>query len=130
MAPLEDGQAPFAVDVRLFLYAAMDGVSGTLVVQGEWGDEQRLDVTLAAGENNVTVTLTAAAPQLWWASGMGGAQPMYNVTAFFAPGASAALGAKVQGPRAVRRVGFRHVTLTTFDDTNASWVAHAEATHL
>ena len=124
--PLEDGKAPFVVDTKIFLHAAQDGIKGTVTVTGEWGDSKSQAVTLHAGENNLTITLVASSPNIWWANGMG-SQPLYNLTATFHalfPTDNAAAAAAA-APTVVRRIGFRHVVLATFNDTNATWVSAA-----
>ena len=124
--PLRDGgDNPFEVDVCVHMHAATTGVEGTVVVTGNWGDEQRTPVTLTPGENKVCTALHAANPRLWWPRGMG-QQQLYNVTARFEP----ATPSGAPPVSASRRIGFRHVILVTGNDTNASWVAHAEAAKL
>ena len=131
--PLVDGEAPFVVDTKVFLHAAEDGVKGTVTITGEWGATKKQAVTLHAGENNVTISLEAATPKIWWANGMG-AQPLYNVTATFEADDAAvrgtAAGSPASPPTVVRRVGFRHVVLVTFNDTNKTFVAEAEQSKL
>ena len=124
--PLHDGgDNPFEVDVCVYMHAAVAGVQGTVAVTGNWGDEQHMPVTLTQGENKICTKLHAATPRLWWPRGMG-QQQLYNVTARFEPATSSG-GSPVS---ASRRIGFRHVILVTGNDTNASWVAHAEAAKL
>ena len=132
VVPMKDGEAPFAVATRIFLHAATAGVRGTLVVEGSWGARTSRTVELDVGSNNFTLTVAHSSPRLWWPRGMG-AQALYNVTTRFEPegreglerpeGAGAAL-------EAVRRVGFRHVVLATFNDTDTRFVDHALATKL
>jgi hypothetical protein len=66
-----------------------------VTITGEWGAKATKQVSLAKGDNKVSVDVAASSTvALWWPNGMG-AQTMYNVTASFAasgaPQASAAV---------------------------------------
>jgi hypothetical protein len=131
VAPLVDGaHGGFSVDVRVYLWAP-EASAGTVSVSSEWGAPvASTPVQLAAGDNNVTVTVKATAQQikLWWPVGHG-AQPLYSVSASFAPSASATASAAASAPAvataitASRRVGFRMFALVTGNDTSPAYVA-------
>ena len=86
-----------------------------VAVAGEWGATNRTTVTLtSAGESVIELTLkaTAAQIQLWWPSGVGARQPLYNISAVVA-----------QTVETTRRIGFRHFALVTGNDTDPGYVA-------
>lgn len=94
--------------------------------QGSWlgsGSSVSADVSVPAGDSNVTLTLTASPGDisLWWPAGLG-PQPLYNVTAQFTP---------LSGPATVqtsRAVGFRFAVVVTGNDTDPAYVqANANA---
>lgn len=120
--PLRDGaHGGFDVAVRVHLWAHADG-SGTLSVRGGWsGAEASTSVELRAGENTVTLKLKATAQNilLWWPIGVG-EQHLYSVSVAYKPAAAGAVAATAD-----RRVGFRHFTLVTGNDTDPEWVAGA-----
>ena len=121
VAPLSDADnGGFSVAVRVHMWAPAGGATGTLSVSGAWpGAQATAPVSVGAGESNVTVTLAAptGSVRLWWPAGTGGAQPLYEVRASFAPAAGAPVAAEP------RRIGFRFVALTTGNDTDAAWRA-------
>ena len=65
------------MNVTVHLWAPVAVPHGTVAVQGSWGAGTAAyadaAVTLAAGDNDVTVSVVATAAQikLWWAAGVG-----------------------------------------------------------
>ena len=113
--PLTDStHAGFTVSVTVHLWAPAPIGFGVVGIAGEWGTTVNKHVTLAAGDNKVTVEIEASKVKLWWPNGMG-KQNLYNVTAQWLDSAS--------GVSASRRIGFRFVALVTGNDTDPSYVA-------
>ena len=127
-SPLADGaHGGFTVDVRVHLTVPGNRpVVGTLAARGGWGGSASERVTLSPGDNGVTLSMTASAAQisLWWPVGAG-AQPLYNISVSFSPGASGVTTSPAV--EAVRRVGFRVFALVTGNDTDPAYVARAAA---
>lgn len=114
----DDSHGDFSVDVVVHMTSPA-ATSGTLTATGAWvGGSASVPVTLPAGASNVTVTLPAAnnAVKLWWPAQTPGAQNLYNITVEFTEAGGIP---KV----AMRRVGFRILTLVTGNDTDPSTLA-------
>ena len=89
-----------------------------VAVTGGWGATNHTTVMLTSfGESVIELTLkaTAAQIQLWWPSGVGARQPLYNITAVVA-----------QTIQTTRQIGFRHFALVTGNDTDPSYVAESK----
>ena len=105
---LNDAEARLGANFAIFadragpalVRATVTGPDGKIVTA-----EQQ--VTLAAGDNRVTVPLTIAQPQRWQPVGYG-AQPLYRV-------AGALVEGGVESDRAERRIGLRTVELIRGD---------------
>ena len=125
-APLEDGtHGGFTINVTAHLWAPPGGAKGSLTAQGSWGGTTASvtsgEFQAPAGESQVSLQLSATASQikLWWPTGVG-AQPLYNVSATWAPSGPSD---NIVASKAVRRVGFRVFALVTINDTDAATVA-------
>eukprot|EP01065_Artemidia_motanka_P025528 TRINITY_DN30520_c0_g1_i1.p1 TRINITY_DN30520_c0_g1~~TRINITY_DN30520_c0_g1_i1.p1 ORF type:complete len:912 (+),score=270.91 TRINITY_DN30520_c0_g1_i1:48-2783(+) len=119
-SPLSDGShGGFNVTVRAHFWAPA-AVTGSLKVTTQWGESAQADVSVPAGDSNVTVALTASAQQvkLWWPAGTGD-QHLYNLTVTFAPSAGASVSAQ-------RRIGFRTFAVVTGNDTDPAYVKASE----
>jgi hypothetical protein len=115
----DDAHGDFSVDVVVHMTSPA-ATSGTLTATGAWaGGAASVPVTLPAGASNVTITLPAAnnAVKLWWPAQTPGAQNLYNITVQFTEAGGST--PKV----AMRRVGFRVLTLVTGNDTDPSTLA-------
>ena len=120
----DDGSATFSVNCTVHITCdPAHGASGTVAFVGEWPGVTTPSVPAScasgSGKGTVSVQLPATGVKLWWPRGMGG-QSMYNVSAIFTPDVSGAVPVPVT---ASRRIGFRVATLTTGNDTDATWVA-------
>ena len=124
-APISDAaNGGFTVKVRVHMWAPK-ATSGTLTVAGAWaGALASAPVSLAAGDSNITLSLSApqGSVRLWWPSGLGD-HVLYGVNATFVPTASNAASDADAPPTTERRIGFRFVVYATGNDTNAEWVA-------
>eukprot|EP01116_Phalansterium_solitarium_P018951 TRINITY_DN5166_c2_g1_i1.p1 TRINITY_DN5166_c2_g1~~TRINITY_DN5166_c2_g1_i1.p1 ORF type:complete len:461 (-),score=159.37 TRINITY_DN5166_c2_g1_i1:31-1413(-) len=117
-APLVDGQqGPFEVKVRVHVFAA-SAVSGTMALSTSWNSSTTQQISLPAGESNVTLVVSASPDEvnLWWPARMGN-QNLYPLQVWFtASGAATPVAAS-------RRVGFRVFTLVTGNDTDPTTLA-------
>lgn len=123
----EAAHAGFKVDVKAHLWATA-ATTGTIAVAGSWGQAERFAVTVPAGDSVSVVSLHVAAPavKLWWPAGHG-AQPLYNLTLSFEPGAAdshppSATPVATTIISATRKIGFRVFAVVTGNDTNPVWV--------
>ena len=123
--PLLDGaHAGFEVRVRLHLRVVAP-VRGAWTVRGSWSESATVTkvvrLTPAASGEDTVVSLALGANasdvQLWWPNQMG-PQRLYNVTATFTP-----KGASVPTVSDTRRIGFRHISLVTANDTDPAVVS-------
>ena len=117
LSRITDGShAGFDVRVRVHLTAATP-IEGGLLVRPSWpgGKAVTQAVTLRAGENEIVVHLEAADVSLWWPVGLG-PQQLYEVQVSWLRQSAGAVGAPVFSSR--RRVGFRHVSLVTHNDSD------------
>lgn len=90
----------WVVEVRLTVYAPAP-MQTPVTVSGDWGAEAySAQTSLAAGENELAIELTARDVELWWPVGYG-PQPLYN------------LSATVGGSVMHRKLGFRSSRLQT-----------------
>ena len=110
--------AGFTVRARVHLWSP-GGIDGTLIVTGGWGAHPpsgsvRLALPAGAATAVVNVSATAAQIRLWQPAG-NGEQPLYNLSVSLRQGPAAV--------EAVRRVGFRVVSLVTTNDTDGAAAA-------
>jgi beta-mannosidase len=126
-ALVDGAHAGFTVNVTTHLLVPEGGAQGTVTVSGTWSGCVPVSsplTTFPAGDASVTLTLAAPAASmlLWWPNGLGG-QPLYNISAAWAPAsAAAAASAAATTVTSVRRLGFRVPALVTVNDTNATVV--------
>lgn len=105
----EAGEEQAVVSVRAVLDAAEGGpVSVRTTVAGAELVEEH---TLAAGENQLTWSVTVAEPELWWPHALG-AQPLHDVAVTVSvPDSEEDDADLVDSDARTRRVGFRQVAL-------------------
>ena len=125
-APLKDGaHAGFTVAVALHL-GIHTATKGTVTVAGAWSSAvATVPVDFSSPSDVVVrVNLTASAKdvELWWPVGVG-AHRLYNVTGSFTPDGGTAAHSSASMVAASRLIGFRHVTMTTANDTDRAVVA-------
>ncbi|HYI62417.1 MAG TPA: hypothetical protein VEW93_11510 [Acidimicrobiales bacterium] len=119
------------VGFRAVLDAAEAGTATVRATVG--GVDHEEEHTLAAGENQLTWSVTVAEPELWWPHALG-AQPLHEVTVEVLVPAAATDGAPAtEGPpdppglvasdRRVRRIGLRQVALR-------NWIASVNGERL
>ena len=126
---VDDTHAGFTVAVAVHVDVTTP-VAGTLRVHGSWSDSAvaTVNVNVRSPKNGLALRLNLTAKatdiKLWWPANVGG-QQLYNVTASFDLSGAATVETDVRGPVASRLIGFRHVTMTTANDTDPDVVSGA-----